>query len=358
MLIANLTGAFLTTFDELSARFGRVFWWVEFVTVLFFAADYALRIYTAPNLYPELTPARALRRYMTSFSGIVDLLSFLPYYLPVLFPSGIAFFRLIRVVRIMRLFRINSYYDSLNVITEVIVGKRMQLMSSVFIILVMMLASSLCMYSLEHEAQPEIFRNAFSGIWWATSTLLTIGYGDIYPVTVMGRLFGIVIAFLDVGLVAIPTGIISAGFVEQYQRLKRLGEVEEDVRFITIPLQEKDAWTGRAIRDLGLPGGALIAAIDRGGRIIPPRGDVVLQGSDRLIIGAEALRDEQPMDLKEVVLTGEHPWNGVAVKDIVIPRTSFLVMVRRKGRTLIPRGSLVLHQGDVVFLYSRHREEE
>ena len=214
------------------------------------------------------------------------------------------------------------------------------------------------MYSLEHEAQPEIFRNAFSGIWWATSTLLTIGYGDIYPVTVMGRLFGIVIAFLDVGLVAIPTGIISAGFVEQYQRLKRLGEVEEDVRFITILLQEKDAWTGRAIRDLGLPGGALIAAIDRGGRIIPPRGDVVLHGSDRLIIGAEALRDEQPMDLKEVVLTGEHPWNGVAVKDIVIPRTSFLVMVRREGRTLIPRGSLVLHQGDVVFLYSRHREEE
>ena len=73
-----------------------------------------------------------------------------------------------------------------------------------------MLASSLCMYSLEHEAQPEVFSNAFSGIWWAASTLLTVGYGDIYPITTLGKMFGIFITFLGVGMVAIPTGIISA----------------------------------------------------------------------------------------------------------------------------------------------------
>ena len=100
---------------------------------------------------------------------------------------------MLRIIRIFRLFRINSYYDSLNVIGEVIAGKKQQLMSSVFIILMLMLGSSLCMYSLEHEAQPEVFQNAFSGIWWAASTLLTVGYGDIYPVTTLGKMFGIFI---------------------------------------------------------------------------------------------------------------------------------------------------------------------
>ena len=110
-----------------------------------------------------------------------------PYYLPLFFPAGAVVFRLFRIVRIFRLFRINAYYDSLNVITEVIIGKKQQLLSSLFILSVLMVASSLCMYSLEHDAQPEVFSNAFSGLWWSVSTLLTIGYGDIYPITPLGK---------------------------------------------------------------------------------------------------------------------------------------------------------------------------
>ncbi len=172
-------------------------------------------------MYPEETEPRAIWKYIISFTGIVDMLSFLPYCLPVFFPTGSVAFRMIRIVRIFRLFRINAYYDSLNVITEVILGKKQQLFSSVFIIIVLMLSSSLCMYSLEHEAQLDVFTNAFSGIWWAASTLLTVGYGDIYPITPLGQLFSIFITFLGVGMVAIPTGIISAGFVNQYSRIKR-----------------------------------------------------------------------------------------------------------------------------------------
>lgn len=200
----------------------------------FFAIDFVLRIFTAKYLYPDVTEPRAISKYLFSFSGIVDLLSFVPYYMPFFFPSGAVAFRMLRIIRIFRLFRINAYYDSLNVITEIIISKKQQLLSSVFIILVLMLSSSLCMYSLENRAQPEVFTNAFSGIWWAASTLLTVGYGDIYPVTTIGKIFGIFIAFLGVGMVAIPTGIISAGFVDQYSRLKRIGEYgqEEDVHFI------------------------------------------------------------------------------------------------------------------------------
>lgn len=128
-------------------------------------------------------------------------------------------FRMLRVARIFHLFRLNAKYDSFNIITTVLYEneKRNQIISSVFIVFILMLASSLCMYSVEHEAQPTVFRNAFSGIWWSMSTLLTVGYGDIYPVTTLGCIMAICIAYLGVGAVAIPTGIISAGFVEQYQ---------------------------------------------------------------------------------------------------------------------------------------------
>ena len=77
------------------------------------------------------------------------------------------------------------------------------------------------MYGIEHEAQPDVFKNAFSGFWWATSTLLTVGYGDIYPITTLGKVIGIILTFLGVGMVAVPTGILSAGFIEH------LSEIEE-----------------------------------------------------------------------------------------------------------------------------------
>lgn len=269
-LLLNLAASIMLTYDNLAAKYGLILVAIESATVLFFGIDYVLRLITANYLYPESNERDSLIKYIFSFAGIIDLLSFLPYYLPVFFPSGLAVFRMFRVVRIFRLFRINTYYDSLNVITEVIVSKKQQLLSSVFIILTLMLASSLCMYSLEHEAQPEVFKNAFSGIWWSASTLLTVGYGDIYPVTTMGRVFSIIITFLGVGMVAIPTGIISAGFVEQYQQFKKFGDygIEQDIRFIRFVLTTKDRWVGRSIRSIGLPQGCLIAAVQRGQDLI------------------------------------------------------------------------------------------
>ena len=204
IVIINLIVTVMYTFDRMEAQYGPLLLTVEGFTVAFFAVDYCLRVWTAQFIRPGLPERRAVWKYITSFTGIVDLLSWLPYYLPIFFPAGAAVFRILRVVRIFRLFQINAYYDSLNVIGEVINSKRQQLFSSVFIILVLMLASSLCMYSLEHEAQPEVFSNAFSGIWWSVSTLLTVGYGDIYPITIPGKIMGIFISFLGVGMVAIP----------------------------------------------------------------------------------------------------------------------------------------------------------
>ena len=357
-VVANLAASICLTFSVLEARFGNILQAVEAVTVFFFAVDYVLRLLTAGCLHRGMPEGKALRRYIFSFSGIIDLLSFLPYYLPVFFPAGMTAFRMFRVIRIFRLFRINAYYDSLNVITEVLASKKQQLLSSVFIILVLMLASSLCMYSVEHEAQPDVFSNAFSGIWWSASTLLTVGYGDIYPVTTMGKLLGTVIAFLGVGMVAIPTGIISAGFVEQYSQFKRFGDysVEERIRFIQVKLSRKDAWTGRQIREAGLPQGILIAAIQRDGEILIPRGDTVLKDKDMLIIGAESHQGDTPVELREVLLGKKHEWNGQMIRDLDISRQTLIVLVRRQGTMLVPHGDLILKSGDEVLLYQKPRK--
>ena len=321
-LIINLAVSVMATFENLNAVYGDIFIMAEQITVLFFGVDYVLRVLTAPELYPGKSRVRSAAQYCLSATGIIDLLSFLPYYLPVFFPSGMAAFRMFRVVRILRLFRINAYYDSLNVITEVLNSKKQQLLSSVFIIATLMLGSSLCMYSLEHEAQPEVFANAFSGIWWSASTLLTVGYGDIYPITPMGKFFSICITFLGVGMVAIPTGIISAGFVEQYTQFKQMGEhgKERDIQFLNFLLLPQDAWTGKCIRDLELPTNTLIAAIRRGTETIVPRGDVVLLAGDKIVLGGEPLRGSKPLELKEMAIGRKHSWNGYAIRELDISR--------------------------------------
>ena len=358
-IVINLVVSVMYTFDDLHAKFGPWLVTVEAITVAFFALDYCLRLWTAKFLRPSLSEPKAGLRYVFSFSGLVDLLSFLPYYLPVFFPSGAVAFRMFRVARVFRLFRVDAYYDSLGVITEVISSKRQQLFSSVFILLVLMLASSLCMYSLEHEAQPQVFTNAFSGIWWSVSTLLTIGYGDIYPVTTMGKIFSIFITFLGVGMVAIPTGIISAGFVDQYTRIKRISEYadEDEVHFIRVALTEHDSWSGKTIQQLGLPHGVIVVAIQRGHEVVVPRGSVELMADDVLVLGAESVgsSDQHHIELKELELRQHNPWNGQRIRDLDISRQTLIVIVKRKGRMLIPNGDLTLHQGDRVILYTRTR---
>ena len=356
-IVVNLTVSIMHTYESYRLKYGDHLLLIENITVAIFCIDYILRLFTAKYMYPESKEPRAIRKYVFSFTGIIDVLSFLPYYLPVFFPSGAVAFRLLRVMRVFRLFRINAYYNSFKLITEVLNSKRQQLFSSVFTILILMLASSLCMYSLEHEAQPEVFTNAFSGIWWAASTLLTVGYGDIYPITVLGKMFGIFIAFLGVGIVAIPTGIISAGFVDQYSRIKRMSEYGQEaaIHFIQIHLTEQYKWAGKTISQLHLPARVIVAAIQREHKIIVPRGSMMLKPGDDMVLGAESFHNNEGerIQLKEMVLQKNHPWIGQRIQELDISRKSIIVLVKRKGRTLIPNGNMILREQDMVIFYSQ-----
>ncbi len=214
---------------------------------------------------------------------MVDLLTIIP----VFFLSGFIIFRMLRVARIFHLFRLNAKYDSFNIITTVLYEKRNQIISSVFIVMVLMLASSMCMYSVEHNAQPDIFRNAFSGIWWSMSTLLTVGYGDIYPVTTLGRVMAICIAYLGVGAVAIPTGIISAGFVEQYQRKSSLSSMKDaDIQEIAEVFVDK-RYAGKTIEEMEEEQNIKIFLVLRDDLSVLPQKNMVLKLNDIVIIRIE-----------------------------------------------------------------------
>lgn len=281
-IIANILVTFLQTFSQL-ATFASIFKAIEVITIAIFCVEYLLRIWTAEYLYPERSRARARLRFLVSFDGIVDLLTIIP----VFFLSGFVIFRMLRVARIFHLFRLNARYDSFNVITTVLYEKRNQIISSVFIVLILMLASSLCMYSVEHEAQPAVFRNAFSGIWWSMSTLLTVGYGDIYPITTLGRIMAICIAYLGVGAVAIPTGIISAGFVEQYQRKSNISSLkDEDIKEIAEVFVDK-RYAGQTVEEVEESNHLTIFLILREDLSILPQKDTVLHLNDIMVIREE-----------------------------------------------------------------------
>lgn len=220
LVLLSVICVFAITFDLPSSWVG-VIQWIEAVISVIFTIEYVLRLLTADFLDQnkgEKHMWRAVLRYMRSGMALVDLVAILPFYLPMIFPCNLLAIRIFRLLRLLRIFKLNRYFASLAAIGQVIRGKSRELLGSLFFVGLMLIVSSLVIYAVEHDAQPDVFKNAFSGLWWAIATLTTVGYGDIYPVTTVGRMVGAVIALLGIGMVAIPTGIISSGLIEQMKK--------------------------------------------------------------------------------------------------------------------------------------------
>lgn len=217
LILVSVVTVFAVTFD-LPSTVRDVLETLEDGASIVFTIEYLLRIWTADRLYPKMSSGRARIRYVFSFMAIVDLLAILPFWLPKFFPSSMLGMRALRLVRLLRILKLNRYFDAMRSIGDVIASKRRELIGSIFFVFLLMMVSSLLMYAVEHDAQPHVFKNAFSGLWWAVATVTTVGYGDIYPITGLGRLLGASIAFLGVAALAIPTGIITSGLMEHVGR--------------------------------------------------------------------------------------------------------------------------------------------
>lgn len=214
LIILNVVTVIADTFSlppglALTSRY------IEGFSMVVFTIEYILRLWTSDLIYPTLSPAKARMRYAISLMALIDLLAILPSYLPMLIPIDLRVLRLLKMMRLMRIFKVSRYTNALSTIAAVLKSKSSQLISSMFVVMILLLVSSVIMYSVENPAQPEVFTNAFAGLWWAIATFTTIGYGDIIPITPFGKILSGVIALLGIGLVAIPTAIISAGFMER-----------------------------------------------------------------------------------------------------------------------------------------------
>lgn len=201
-----------------SAAFLEFLSYFEVVSVTIFSIEYLLRLWVSDLYYPDMPKWRARVRYVFSGMALIDLLAILPFYVPFLIPIDLRVLRTLRLFRLMRLFKANRYTNGMATIIRVLKAKASELVSSIIVILTLMIISSAIMYNVESQAQPEVFRTILDALWWASATFTTVGYGDIYPVTALGKFLSAIISIFGIGLVAIPTGIIASGFTEAIQK--------------------------------------------------------------------------------------------------------------------------------------------
>ena len=219
-ILANMGAVVLESFEGLYERYAGWFAALELVSVALFTVELALRLWTCDLLRPGRTWPVAVMRFLVSPVGLIDLLAIVPFYLPLLIPVDLRVVRILRLVRFLRLLKLTRYTRSVTAIAAVVRERRHELMVAVFLTSLLLMVASTLMYYMESKVQPDAFPNIIASLWWAVATLTTIGYGDVFPVTGLGRLLSGIIAVLGIGLVALPTAIISSGFVEALARDK------------------------------------------------------------------------------------------------------------------------------------------
>lgn len=231
LIIINILSVFIETFiisDELRDFLYKV----EVISVIIFTIEYILRVWTAPLLFDHLPPALARIKYIFSFMALIDLFAILPFYIPFIIRVDLRILRILRLVRLLRVIKANRYTESMHKVIVIIKEKSAELISAVFILFLLMITSSVLIYYIEAPAQPDVYVNALSGLWWSVSIFTSVWLGDIYPITTAGKILCGLMAVLGVAIIAVPTGIISSGFVENSdeendEKLRLLRKINE-----------------------------------------------------------------------------------------------------------------------------------
>ena len=220
LILLNIASVILETVQSLHLRYAHAFKDFEIFSVIIFTGEYILRVWSCTEVEKYKTPVWGRIKFMFSFLAIVDLFSFLPFYLPMFIPFDMRFLRGFRLFRLVRVLKIGRYSEALRLFGRVLNAKKAELLTAVFAIFILLIISSSLLYFVEHEAQPTKFKNIPEAMWWGVVTLTTVGYGDIYPITTLGKVFASIISLLGIGLFALPAGILSAGFVEEIKTKK------------------------------------------------------------------------------------------------------------------------------------------
>ena len=236
LICLNVVSVIIGSFNDIDESVLVFLHWFELISIIIFTIEYGLRVWTAPQKYPASKYPYLV--FIFSFMAIVDLLAFLPFYLPFITNVDLRYLRLLRLFRIVRIFKLNRYNNSFDLMLRVLRNEKEKLFMTMFILVVLLLFASSTMYFIENAVQPEQFPNILSTIWWAVATLTTIGYGDVFPVTALGKLMGGVIAILGIGIIALPTGIISSGLVAEVSNKETKPETHNDTPSTVVSSEE------------------------------------------------------------------------------------------------------------------------
>lgn len=218
LIVASTLAVILETVPALAARYHPFFNWFEVFTITVFTLEYASRLWSCTT-DPELThPITGRVRMALRPLTLIDLLAILPFYLPLFGALDLRFIRSLRLLRLLRLFKLGRYSDSLHIMGRVFQAKKGELSVTLFVASILLIIVSSLMFFIENSAQPDKFSSIPAAMWWGIATLTTIGYGDIFPITLAGKVLGSFSALIGIGMFALPAGILGSAFMEEINK--------------------------------------------------------------------------------------------------------------------------------------------
>jgi voltage-gated potassium channel len=220
LIILNVIAVMLETVHSIHIKYEAFFHIFDLVSVMIFTIEYVLRVWSS-NHNPRYKHSVYGRiKYMMSTDAIIDALAILPFYLHVMIGFDLRVLRILRLLRFLRLFRLTAYMKSAKMVKNVFKSRANELKLSLVLLVFLIIIASCLLYFAEHIAQPKVFSSIPATFWWAVVTVTSVGYGDMVPVTLIGKALTGIIALFGLALLALPAGIITAGFLEEFNKTK------------------------------------------------------------------------------------------------------------------------------------------
>jgi voltage-gated potassium channel len=244
LILVNVLTAVIETDTWIYHTYGRFFDILTIISVSIFVAEYILRVWCCTQNPAYRSPVTGRLRYMATPSALIDLLVVLPFILlPFVTYPGLHTF--IRFFRIFWILKIGHYTRTLGTFSRVFKAKREEIFVAFFVMLLLLVIGSALIFIAEHDAQPEKFSSVLASMWWGIETMATIGYGDMVPVTPMGKIVASFVALVGIALFALPAGLLASGFIDEYSKSHKEGKTRPTVcphcgKEIEDPPEKKD----------------------------------------------------------------------------------------------------------------------